>query len=228
MKTILAALAHPDDEIGCAGTLAVHAAAGDRVVLLFLTRGEMTEALGPLTLAEVAAARTQHAHQAAAILGAEARLLEFPDTRIDRNPDTIHAVARVLAEIRPDAVITWGDAWERGMRHPDHQACGEIVRGAITIARIARAVHPHAPHRAPAPVFTLRSSFSTLPETAIDVSSQLDRLHTLAAFYRARVAWPPHEWLVARLETAGNRYGCAAAELFDAWESEPGLHARLI
>ena len=43
-KTLLVALAHPDDEIGCAGTIAAHSALGHRVVLLFLTRGEMTEA----------------------------------------------------------------------------------------------------------------------------------------------------------------------------------------
>ena len=143
-KTLLVALSHPDDEIGCAGTIAGHAALGHRVVLLFLTRGEMTEALGPLTAAEVADLRSEHARQAGGILGAEVRLLDFPDTRIEVSADAGYRIAREIADIQPDAVITWGDAWRRGPRHPDHQATGQIVRNAITLARIARVVAPPA------------------------------------------------------------------------------------
>jgi N-acetylglucosamine malate deacetylase 1 len=227
MKTLLAAMSHPDDEVGCAGTLAVHTAQGHRVVLLFLTRGEMTESLGPLDAAEVARRRTGHARRAADILGAEVRFLDFPDTRIEATPDALYAVAGEIAEVAPDAVITWGDAWVRGPRHPDHQATGQIVRGAITLARIRRVVQPRAPHRGAAPLFTLRDIHSTLPEAAVDVSGQLDRLHELADFYRGHVGWPRREWLEERLATAGARYGVAAAEVFDAWESPAGLRPDL-
>ena len=86
-KTLLVALSHPDDEIGCAGTMAAHSALGHRVVLLFLTRGEMTEALGPLAAEEVGALRSDHAREAGRILGADVRLLDFPDTRIEAGAD---------------------------------------------------------------------------------------------------------------------------------------------
>jgi N-acetylglucosamine malate deacetylase 1 len=223
MKTLLVALSHPDDEVRCAGTIAAHADAGHRVVLLFLTRGEMTEALGPLTAAEVARRRVAHGHEAAAILGAEALFLDFADTRVEVSAAAGYTVAREIAEIRPDAVITWGDAWARGARHPDHQATGQIVRNAITLARIARVVAPLPPHRLPAPVFTLRDEHSSLPEAAVDVSRQLERIHALADCYRAQVGWPARDWLAARLAAAGQRHDVAAAELFDAWESAPGL-----
>lgn len=227
MKTLLVALAHPDDEVGCAGTIATHVALGHRVVMLFLTRGEMTESLGPLAAEEVARQRTDHAHRAAEILGAEVRFMDYPDTRIEVTADAGYAVASEIADIQPSAVITWGDAWTRGPRHPDHHATGQIVRNAITLARIARVVRPRPPHRGPAPVFAIRDTISWLPETAVDVSGQLERVHALADFYRERVGWPRREWLEQRLEAAGRRYGVAAAETFDAWESPPGLQQTL-
>lgn len=226
-RTLLVALSHPDDEIGCAGTMARHAAVGHRVVLLFLTRGEMTEALGPLSATEVAARRSEHAQEAARILGAEVRLLDFPDTRIEVSADAMYRIAREVAEIRPEAVITWGDAWRRGPRHPDHQATGELVRGGITLARIARVVAPLPPHRALAPVYTIREPHSTLPAAAIDISAHTAALFELARFYRERVGWPQQAWLEERIRAGGAPWGCAAAEQFDAWESPGGLRTTL-
>lgn len=227
MGTLLVALSHPDDEIGCAGTIAAHAAQGHRVVMLFLTRGEMTESMGPLTADEVASRRMEHGRTAASILGADVRFMELPDTRIEVTADAGYAVAREIADIRPDAVITWGDAWVRGQRHPDHHATGQIVRNAITLARIARVVRPVEPHREPAPVFAIRDRHSQLPEAAVDVTAHLEQVHRLADFYRGHVGWPKRDWLEARLAEAGRRYAVPAAEVFDAWESPPGLHPTL-
>lgn len=224
MKTLLVALAHPDDEVGCAGTVAVHAAAGHRVAMLFLTRGEMTESLGVSDAAEVARRRMEHGREAGNILGAaDVRFLDMPDTRLEVSADAGYRVAAEIARIRPDAVITWGDAWIRGLRHPDHHAAGRIVRNAITLARIARVVAPEPPHREPVPVFTLRDRHSALPAAVIDVTPQLDRLHALADHYRERVGWPPREWLIERLARVGQPHGVGAAEAFDAWETEGGL-----
>lgn len=222
MKTILVALTHPDDEVGCSGTVAAHRAAGDRVVLLWLTRGEMTEIYGGMSTREVIETRIEQGRRAAEILDAEHRFLAFPDTRIHATPDAAREVARTLAQIRPDAVITWGDAWVRGMRHPDHQATGQIVRDAITLARLGRITAPDDPHRDAAPVFTIRGEHSTLPEAVVDVSPHVDKVLELARFHRDRVGWPEEEWLLDRLRRAGEPHGFEAAERFDAWETPPG------
>ena len=116
--TLLAVLAHPDDEVLCAGTLLAQRAAGSRVVVLWLTRGEMTDAFGPLPAAEVAARRMDLGMSVAECLGVEGRFLSFPDSSVQATPDAGHEVARVMAEIKPDGLITWGDAWARGFRHP--------------------------------------------------------------------------------------------------------------
>jgi LmbE family N-acetylglucosaminyl deacetylase len=229
VKTILVALSHPDDEMGCAGTVANHRALGDRVVLLWLTRGEMTEVYGDLPPQEVAERRMAQGRKAAELLDAEARFLSFPDTRVTAGPDAARDVARVIAEVRPDAVLTWGEAWTRGLRHPDHQATGRIVRDAVTLARLGRVVGPDpGPHRDPVPVFTLRGAHSTLPSLAVDVSARLDTVRALAAFYRERVGWPEEDWLMDRLRRQGRPHDVAAAELFDAWETPGGLSDRLV
>ena len=226
-KTLLAIFAHPDDEIGCAATIAAHSASGHRVVLVFLTHGEMTESLGPLTAEEVALRRRAHAEESGRLLGCEIRFLNYHDTRIASTPDAHYDVAQLIAEIKPDAVLTWGDAWIRGMRHPDHKATGEIVRNALTLARIARVVAPHTPHRSAAPVFTLRDRNSSLPPVAIDVSAHMHKAIELGTFYRERVGWPPEAWLQNRLLEAGAQWGVQAAEVFDAYESASGLYNSL-
>jgi N-acetylglucosamine malate deacetylase 1 len=225
---LLVALSHPDDEIGCVGTIAAHRALGVRVVLLFLTRGEMTESLGPLSAEEVGAARVQHAQEIARLLDCEIRFLDFVDTHIEYTSEASYRVARVIAEIKPDAVITWGEAWIRGRRHPDHQATGQIVRAAVTIARMKRAVAPAEPHRGVAAIFTLRDRHSQIPVAAIDVTPYQDLIHEVGRFYRERVGWPPEEWLRDLLRRQGHAFGVTAAEEFDAYESVPGLRRSLL
>lgn len=227
-RTILVALSHPDDELGCAGTIARHAASGDHVVLVWLTRGGMTEALGELPVAEVERRRTEHGMAAARILGCEGRFLDFPDTALAVTREAVVEVAQLIAEVRPDAVLTWGDAWVRGMRHPDHQATGQIVRDAVTLARLSRVVAPLQPHREPAPVFTLRGRHSTLPPRAVDVTPVFDRIEAVARLYREEVGWPAEGWLHETLGAAGREWGVPAAEVFDAWETPPGLGTGLI
>jgi LmbE family N-acetylglucosaminyl deacetylase len=72
-------VAHPDDEVQCAGAVAAQVARGDRVVLAWLTRGEMTDAFGRLPVEEVARRRELQGVEVARLLGAEARFLSFPD-----------------------------------------------------------------------------------------------------------------------------------------------------
>jgi N-acetylglucosamine malate deacetylase 1 len=226
-ESLLVVLAHPDDEVGCAGTIAAHVARGQRVVLAFLTRGEMTEALGPLPPAEIAAKREQHARAAGAIMGCEVRFLEYQDTRVEVCAAASYDVAKLVADVKPGAVLTWGDGWMRGIRHPDHQATSQIVRNAVTLARIAKVTAPVTAHRGVAPVFTLRDRHSLLPAVAIDVTPHMATILEVGAFYRERVGWPPEDWHRGRLADAGREYGVAAAEKFDAYESVAGLYGAL-
>jgi LmbE family N-acetylglucosaminyl deacetylase len=227
-KTLLVGLAHPDDEVGAAGTILAQKARGDRVVVVWLTRGEMTEAFGPIPSDQVAARREEHGRRAGEILGVETRFLDFGDCRLEANVESAWRVAKVLAEIKPDALLTWGDSWGRGMRHPDHQASGRIFRDAITLARIAKVVAPGQPHRAVVPVFTYRGAHSVIPPVAVDVEPYVDTIHELARFYRESIGFGDREWLERRLRLTGEQYGLRFAEVFDAWETRPGIVPHLL
>jgi LmbE family N-acetylglucosaminyl deacetylase len=226
--TLLVALAHPDDEVGAAAAILAQRDRGDRVVLLWLTRGEMTEALGPIPRDEIIARRIEHGRVAGEILGVETRFLDFPDASVRANPEAARRVASVIAEIRPDGVLTWGHAWRRGMRHPDHLACGRIVRDAITLARIRRVVAPLEPHRAPVPVFTYRGLHSTLPAVAIDAAPYRETILELGRHYQRELEFPDPEWLDAWHRERGARWGLDYAEEFDAWETRGGVVPALL
>lgn len=227
-RTLLVVLAHPDDELSCAGTMLAQAARGDRVVLVWLTRGEMTGAFGPLPVEAVARRREEQGAEAARLLGVEHRFLDLPDTGLRGSPEEAARVARLIAEVRPDGMLTWGDGWVRGTRHPDHQASGKVARDAITLARIARAVEPLSAHRAFCPVFTLRDAHSALPAVAVDVSAHVERIRALGAFYHAGIGFGEAAWLEHRLRDAGRPFGLAHAEVFDAWETRPGTVGALL
>lgn len=227
-QTLLVGLAHPDDEVGAAGTILAQKARGDRVVVVWLTQGEMTAAFGNIPAREVARRRTEDGREVGRILGVETRFLDFPDTRVAATPDSFYRVARLIAEIQPAGVLTWGNAWIRGMRHPDHQACGEIFRSAIVLARIAGVVQPLEPHRLPTPVFTYRDAHSQLPAVAVDVEPFLDQILELASVYYRSLRFGDPGWIRGRLETAGKEWGLRYAEVFDAWETRPGRFATLL
>lgn len=220
-STLLLGCAHPDDEVGAAGTVLAQRARGDRVVIVWLTRGEQTEAFGPLSTDEVARRREAQGHRAGEILGAETIFLDLPDTAITYERETVVRLARLICDIRPDGLLTWGDTWVRGMRHPDHEVCGRLFRDAITLARMAKVVAPHTPHRRPVPVFTLRDVHSALPAAAVDVTPFRDRIGQLASLYFEGLGFGDPEWLENRLRVAGDRWGLRYAEEFDAWESAP-------
>lgn len=227
-QTLLVALAHPDDEVGMVAAMQAQRARGDRVVLVWLTRGEMTEALGPVSTAEIIRRRTEHGRIAGEILDVETRFLDFPDTAVHATPEAAVRVARLIAEVEPDGVLTWGDAWRRGLRHPDHQATGKIVRDAITLSRIKRVVAPLPPSRKPVPVFTYRGRHSRLPAVAIDASPYRDKIRELAVHYQRELEFPDPEWLEGRLQAIGRKWDLPLAEEFDAWETPGGIVPSLL
>ena len=220
--TLLAVLAHPDDEVGCAGTLLAQRARGDEVHVAFLTDGGMTEALGDLPPAEVAARRREQAREAAGILDVEPHFLGMDDTALAPGPEPAAEVARLIARVRPDGLLTFGRAWSRGLRHPDHQAAGKIARDAVTLARIRKRVAPEEPHRAFCPVFCFRDVHSRLPAVAVDVEPHLETVYRLGRFYRERIGFGDPEWIERRLRWIGDRWGVEFAEEWEAWESEAG------
>ncbi len=137
-KTLLAVLAHPDDEtFGMGGTLALYAQHGVDVQLVCATRGEVGEVDPEFkeTIKSPACLRTQELRCASETLGIhQLHFLNYrdsgmPGAEANHHPKALAAqpvdkvaqeVAHLIREIRPEVVITFDPIG--GYRHPDHIA----------------------------------------------------------------------------------------------------------
>jgi N-acetylglucosamine malate deacetylase 1 len=124
---ILVIAPHPDDEsIGCGGTICNHTARGNRVVVVFLTSGEL--GLKQLPRAKAWAIREAEAKRAAKILGlVEIEFLRLPDwTTGDHLKAGAASLAPILKRERPEMIYLPHPAeW-----HPDHKAALCILYAA--------------------------------------------------------------------------------------------------
>ena len=154
-RTLVALLAHADDEGAAAPVLARYAREGVDVHLIVASDGSAgSGSHGYLVRADsgpegdaLARARAGEARCAAAALGArEPILLGFPDGRLgDYAGDrgllyrVAERVAHEIARLRPDVVITWGP--DGGTGHPDHRLVSAIA------TQLQRAGAPGMPER---------------------------------------------------------------------------------
>ncbi len=101
-RSVLVIAAHPDDEVlGCGGTVALHARAGDEVTAVIACEGESLR-YGPGGVGQ-----SEHSRRAAEMLGLkESRPLGFPDQRLDTLTllDLIAPLERAVREVRPAVV----------------------------------------------------------------------------------------------------------------------------
>ncbi len=130
---VLVLAPHPDDEsIGCGGTLCRHTGKGDRVVVVFLTSGEL--GLKHLPREQAWAIREREAKAAARILGlAGVEFLRQPDWSVG---DQVAEAARALCPIlkREEARLIYlphPNEW-----HPDHRAALSVLRAALRRCRL--------------------------------------------------------------------------------------------
>jgi LmbE family N-acetylglucosaminyl deacetylase len=126
LGTILAIFAHPDDETYCCGGLMAEAvAAGQRVVCVTATRGELgstdPERWPPGdSLAEL---RTAELEASLAELGVtEHTWLDYADGGCADVPreEAVSRLTRIAADVSPDTILAFGP--DGGTGHPDHIA----------------------------------------------------------------------------------------------------------
>jgi LmbE family N-acetylglucosaminyl deacetylase len=132
LGTILSIWAHPDDETYLAGGLMAAAAEhGQRVVCVTATAGERgTDDPLRWPPSRLGAIRRLEAAGAMAVLGVrEHHVLGLPDGELaGHDGDGGHLVGRLLDEIRPDTVVTFGPDGMTG--HGDHVAVHRWVAAA--------------------------------------------------------------------------------------------------
>jgi len=158
---ILAFGAHPDDiEIGLGGSLARHAAEGQRVALCDLTAGELGSNGTPDE-------RRAEAAAAAVVLGAVTREnLGWPDGGITGAPDQLRSAVDCIRRLRPRTVAIpyWQD------RHPDHGAASQVLATACHRSGLRRFETDHEAWR-PDWVCYYFINDAAAPSFVVDVTS---------------------------------------------------------
>ncbi|GAB5601749.1 PIG-L family deacetylase [Thermus sp. FJN-A] len=206
---LLAVFAHPDDEIGAAGTLALHARKGDRVMLVWMTRGELASQFGDTPPEEVARIREGHGAHVAGLIGAEHRFLPFQDTLLTGGREEALALARLMAEFKPDALITW-DPLDV---HPDHRATHQAVLSALKLCRIPKLVGEA--HRRPVRLYHYPRRDLARPWVYVDTTGTQEVAEAVFSFYQAFYRWPfTLEEFRARRRLLGREAGVRFAEAF--------------
>jgi N-acetyl-1-D-myo-inositol-2-amino-2-deoxy-alpha-D-glucopyranoside deacetylase len=149
-KTLLAVLAHPDDEtFGMGGTLALYAKRGVQVHLICATRGESGD-VDPRYLdkyASVADRRVAELKCASVILGlTSVQFLDYRDSGMQGSLDNQHPkalaaapvdevaakVAHLIRSLCPQVVVTFDPVG--GYGHPDHIAIHNATVRAFDLA----------------------------------------------------------------------------------------------
>ena len=220
IRNVLVVVAHPDDEaLGCGGTIARHALAGDRVHVVIAAEGitsrqderQVAAAAGELSALHAAALRANE------ILGATVEIWDLPDNRLD-SMDRLSLIKRVeaaVAQRAPNVVYTH----HSGDVNVDHRRLHEAVVTACRptpghcVARLlffetVSSTEWQPPGSAPA----------FAPNWFVDIGATLHlKLRALEAYASEMRPWPHSRSLPAVEHLArwrGASVGAQAAEAF--------------
>lgn len=203
-----------DAEAMAGGLAATWALAGRRVALLHVSRGEAGHA--GKTVAAYAAQKREEAIRAARVLGAEATLLDQPDTEIAAAGSLPVQVGRVVQELRPVVLVThWRGSW-----HSDHVATHQAVMKALVLAGLGKASADHAPHTPEVLLFAenWEDSEGFVAQDYWDITSGFEAWQAALSEYEigksAPTGFPYRDYYTALARMRGCLFGTMYAEAF--------------
>ena len=193
--------AHPDDELGCAGTIALLAAAGAELRVVYVTRGDGTRG-SPFNAEETGRRRAAESVASCAALGAAApTFMEFADGSLSaRVSDLTEAVTRLVSDWSPQRILT---PWFLD-GHDDHRALSQ----AVVDAQVSGAVE----------VWAYEWWTPLIPNRLVDITSVWARKASAAACHvTAAKAFDVTAWLgLSRWRSLHGLHGEGYGEAFIA------------
>lgn len=176
--TLVAVFAHPDDETIVSPALAHYARAGAKVYVVVATDGRKGvsahahipagDSLAKVRAGEARCSAKALGAQPPVLLGFEdaglAVLSPWPGEPLDR---LLERLKTTLAELHPDAVITWGA--DGGYGHQDHRLVGDVVTQLFQSGAVPAGTKLYYPGFAPervagAPRWYGMKVYATAPE----------------------------------------------------------------
>lgn len=212
-ERVLVIAAHPDDEaLGCGGTMARHALAGDSVDVVFMADGVFSRDAADLD------ARRDSARKSCTILGANTpAFFDFPDQKLDTVGflAVVQAIEPVIARLQPTVIYTH----HGGDLNLDHRIVHQAVMTALRPM-------PASTYRA---IYAFEVASSTewasfaigepfCPDHFVDISATIDRkLDALHAYAQEMRDFPharSYEAQRALAVVRGAAVGLPSAEAF--------------
>ena len=232
MSVVLAFHAHPDDvETLAAGTLALLAANGHRIVIVTATAGDCGSA--EHAPEETARIRKGEAARAAGMIGADYDCAGFGDLAVFNDDASRRRVTELIRRWAADLVITAAPA----DYHPDHEAISALVRDACFAASAPNyRTGPAAPLPAiPHLYFTDpiggrdREGRSVPPDFGVDIGGQLEAKRAMLAAHESQQSWVLKQHgiedyvgsMVAWSNHRGRAFGVENAEGFRQYRNTP-------
>lgn len=232
-RDIAVIAAHPDDEVlGCGGTIARHAASGDRVHILILAEGATSRdpVSGVADRSEELAALRAAARDAAVILGATS--VEFgglADNRMDGLEllDVVKIVEAFLGRFRPQVIYTH-HAGDMNIDHLVTQRAVSTALRPVPGADFSSLLYFEVPSSTEWGGVPCGMPF--VPQWFEDIAPFLDRKLAALRAYSAEMRAFPHprsyEHVEALARVRGATAGVSAAEAFmlgwqvNRWENK--------
>ncbi len=217
-ERIMAVVAHPDDaECLCAGTLARAAAEGAAVAVCVLCQGDKGQPAEPVpNLAQV---RRDEMAAAAALLGAELLLGDFPDGHLLDVPEQRAVLVELVRRWQPTLLL----AHAPEDYHADHRAASALAEAAswFCTSRGHRTASPPLPVQ---PALWWMDTMEMLrfePGFYVDISDYVQLKQKMLACHTSQLQRgasgdfsPLEEVMLRQCACRGRQAGVAAAEAF--------------
>lgn len=215
-KTVLVVAAHSDDEaLGCGGTIAKHAAAGDEVHVLFLTDGVGARGDDDKVAIDE---RESTAQTAAKILGIHSvTQLDFPDNRIDSVPllEVVQKVETMALRLQPNIVYTHN----RSDLNVDHRLCHQAVLTAFRPMPETQTREILCFEVLSSTEWAFDTSSVFKPRVYVDITTTLETKIKALEAYTSEMRSFPHARSIDAVRALamyrGASVGCSACEAFE-------------
>ncbi|MCJ7732048.1 PIG-L family deacetylase [Candidatus Bathyarchaeota archaeon] len=220
--------AHPDDETYASGTIAKYVDCGHRATIVHATRGGKGH--WDISTPELEMIREEEMRQAAKVLGADVRFLDYSDASVPGGDELREALVDMYRKLKPDIVLTFHPLVWRD----DHRRVGQAASDASLKASLPLHETAYPAHRPEPEIFFFGTPMTKQePDVFIDVSDYMDR--KIMSFRKHVSQWQDWgkpledqgdymerlvEWYTQRFREHGRRCGVQYAE---AYISKSGL-----
>lgn len=221
-ERVLCVVAHPDDmEYGASAAVAAWTRAGIEVAYLLLTSGEAGMQTSPEEVGPVRAAEQRAACDVVGVTRLE--ILNHADGMLDYGLRLRRDIARVVRQVRPQAVVTttWDVEAYGGLNQADHRAAGLATIDAVRDAdntwvfrELAEVEGLPKWHTTAVLVAGHEAPTHAVPVAEADVAAGVQSLASHVAYLEALPGHPAPQELVPTIlraggEAAGREYAVA-------------------